>query len=636
MPESDRLRFEASAYVQTLLGRELIRSREAAVVELVKNAYDSGAHRVRVTITPESEKEPGSIEITDDGSGMDLAHLRRVFMVAGYSERPDEVESSERVPTGEKGIGRFASDRLGSRLKVETKTAARTEGILVDINWMAFADRKKNFNEVSVPFYRRPVSFLSTEESGTRLTITGLRESWERPTILSVRDALSVLFNPFETPLDFSIDLEVARSPMLSGEIKSTAIKDPDFDVRFVVKPGGVIERTVRKHSPETSKLVSDSQVVPEAQCLDGLRGRFYYYLKRPRKDQVEGRPPGVLVYRDGFHVEPFGSSRADWLGVGEKRAKRAGHAHIVPSRLFGFVSISRIKHAKLQDTTSREALIETEQAGALVHVLKAEIVAFLEERIRLLAVPRWQESRSKKVIALQQARFQALSVMSSGVAHELRQPLQAIRMDAGNIAERLLQLGIEDPFVRMAVANIDVSIERIDQKIQLISALTGKKLDVNERTDIAGIVAEECGQLRPRIDDLRIDFGLSIPKAQMAIVSDPLVRMVVKNLVENATNALVKVEDGRRLHIRVRLAKTAAAHTITVEDNAMGVPFEVQTKLFNRFATETTGGMGVGLYICQLLLKAHGGEIALVKTEDGVGSTFSAYFVDQDISNAE
>ena len=156
MTEQDRLQFEASAYLQTLIGRELIRSQEAAVVELVKNAYDSGAQSVLIRISSPTEKRPGSIEVIDDGSGMDMAQLRKTFMVAGYSERPDEVTTSTRVPTGEKGIGRFASDRLGTRLIVETKTVGKTEGIAVDIDWTAFANRKKRFNEISVPYYLDP------------------------------------------------------------------------------------------------------------------------------------------------------------------------------------------------------------------------------------------------------------------------------------------------------------------------------------------------------------------------------------------------------------------------------------------------------------------------------------------------
>src|SRR5258705_2875023 len=118
MPPPENLQFEASAYLQTLIGRGLFRSREFALIELVKNAYDSGASFVEVSIQLPSAKTPGTISVRDDGEGMDLEQFKRSFMFAGFSRRPDQVEAATRVPTGEKGIGRFASDRLGSQLIV--------------------------------------------------------------------------------------------------------------------------------------------------------------------------------------------------------------------------------------------------------------------------------------------------------------------------------------------------------------------------------------------------------------------------------------------------------------------------------------------------------------------------------------
>src|SRR5690348_14813643 len=115
---SSKLPFEASANLQRLIGRELIPNDEVALVELVKNSYDSGARKVTIVLQPPSEREPGSIAIRDDGEGMTLDALKNLFMIAGYSERPEQVGTSRRVPTGEKGIGRFASDKLGKRLTV--------------------------------------------------------------------------------------------------------------------------------------------------------------------------------------------------------------------------------------------------------------------------------------------------------------------------------------------------------------------------------------------------------------------------------------------------------------------------------------------------------------------------------------
>jgi hypothetical protein len=316
-----------------------------------------------------------------------------------------------------------------------------------------------------------------------------LRDRWEAKTIERLRQVLSELLNPYETPQNFTMNLVVEGSDKGSGIITTQRIEKADFDLRFHVDKNGVLERKMRTND---GKPVVTTVHLPDAKVLAGLTGRFLYFSKRPPKEDVHGHPPGVFIYRDGFHVEPFGGQRADWLGIGEKRAKRAGHAHIVPSRLFGFLSISRTKHATLQDTTSREALIDNDQARELVHVLGDEVVDFLDERIRIvLDAPRWAENRAKAELAMQKARFEALNVMSSGVAHELRQPLQAIRADAGNIDYRLQQLNINDHIIKAAQGRIDTSIERMSQRIQLISELTGNKLDITERVNLAQLIQE-------------------------------------------------------------------------------------------------------------------------------------------------
>ncbi|HEY7391667.1 MAG TPA: sensor histidine kinase [Bryobacteraceae bacterium] len=630
MAANDKLQFEASAYLQTLIGRELIRTQEAAVVELVKNSYDSGAKTVIIRISVATEKRPPSIEIIDDGSGMDLQRLRKIFMVAGYSERPDEV-GNERVPTGEKGIGRFASDRLGSHLLVETKTEGQVDGIVVDINWKAFENRKKKFNEISVPYYRRPID-MGKEQSGTRLTIMGLRETWERGNIETLRTVLSQLLNPYDAPEEFTITLDVPGSEKLSGPIETSQIAGANYDLRFHLNADGVLERKLRIN---TEKPVTHKETPPNAKLLAGLSGRLFYFLKRPPKQSVNGRPPGVFIYRDGFRVEPFGTREADWLGIAAHRAKRAGHAHVVPTRLFGFLNISRTKHAKLQDTTSREALIDNDQARALVHLLRTKIIDFLEDQIReAVAAPRWAENRAKAERRLQEVRYEALNVMSSGVAHELRQPLQVIRIDAGNIEARLRKLGITDPIIQASQESIDKSIERISQRIQLISELTGKKLDTNERFNLSPVIQEECSFLQERMNEQNITLSVLLPKSQIGVVSEGLVRMIVKNMVENAINALAKTEDSRKRSITVSLTGGRGQHEISVKDNGPGIPTETAKKLFSEFATHTTGGMGVGLYICQMLLKSHRGLISFT-TDQSTGTTFTALFVDQEVTPA-
>ena len=170
------------------------------------------------------------------------------------------------------------------------------------------------------------------------------------------------------------------------------------------------------------------------------------------------------------MHLEPFGSPTADWLGVSEKRAKRAGHAHVVPSRLYGFFEISRIKHVLLKDTTSRQALIDNEAAQSMVTLLREQL-EFLEEKIRtLVAVPKWEAGRQKKAIKLERARLHALGMLSAGLGHEMRQPLQVIRTQAGNIRTRLSEIGVDDLELTKSEAAIDRNVQRMDNSIKYIA----------------------------------------------------------------------------------------------------------------------------------------------------------------------
>jgi hypothetical protein len=171
MSKTPEFQFEASAYLQTLMGRELIRSEELALIELIKNSYDSGAKSVLITIRQPSTREPGEISLLDDGAGMDIEQFRQSYMFAGYSEKGTSPRSAGRIQTGEKGIGRFAADRLGKRLTVVTKSASQSLALKVEIDWTKFSDRRKKFSDVSVP-YRQVQPPVALGTSGTLLTIS--------------------------------------------------------------------------------------------------------------------------------------------------------------------------------------------------------------------------------------------------------------------------------------------------------------------------------------------------------------------------------------------------------------------------------------------------------------------------------
>lgn len=619
MPTKKALRFQASASLQRLLGRELIPNDEMAIVELVKNAYDSRATHVRVLIQPASERQPGLIRIVDDGSGMSEDDVTQLFMVAGYSERLDQVHSSKRVPTGEKGIGRFAADKLGQTLDVFTKTSGSHDTIHLTIQWKDFEDRLKKFNEVEATYEIDRSSRFAVRESGTILEIGGLRATWDAERLATVRTGLSDLLNPFARPKDFSIVLDVGTPRGTTIEYPIDQLV-PEADLVMNVSVVGDKVHRIVKRKGQKLPIADERESTPaDLAYLRGLNARFLHFDKRPSKKAAKGLEPGVRVYRDGFRIEPFGSRTADWLHIAEKRAKRAGHAHVVPSRLFGFVEISRISHPELADTTSRQALLDTSTARNLVTVLRAQLDA-LEELLRSQAEPRWRENRRRRAIEVEQARLHTLGVMSFGLAHELRQPLQTIRSEAHNIHTRLGQLGVEDEDVTAAQASIDRGVERIDKNISLVSAIA--KGSVTEKTlcDLADLVQKGALLFGPRASALGIDLVVAAPGSQSAKVNEFAIHTVLINYIQNSLEAIEASHRAGR--IVVTLTKKAGQHYLEVADDGDGIAPDVEAHIFRKFATKKTGGMGVGLYYCKSIVESHGGTVGFESTP-GHGARF-------------
>lgn len=598
-----KIGFEASARLQRLIGRELIPNQEMAIVELVKNAYDSGAHTVRIYIQPDRMKEPGVIRISDDGTGMSESEIQQLFMFAGYSTRPDQRGSARRAPTGEKGIGRFAADKLGRTLEVFTTRGSRN-GIHLSIDWRKFDVKgRKKFSDITAQYEVANVSPKVRGKHGTVLEIAHLSSKWTEHEIESLEGWLSDLVNPFSKPTDFSIELEV------NGSTRRITTIDPvpptgDLSMDLIVTDDRV-RRIIRARGTKPAVVNETNGSSAALEALGGLRARFVHFDQRPTKERTHGLAPGVRVYRDGFRIEPFGSRTADWLGVAEQRAKRAGHAHIVPNRLFGFVEISRTSNPELGDTTSRQALLDTNAAKNMVTVLR-EGLSSLGEVLRSRKEPQWRENRRKKQVQLEQARLHTLGEVAAGLAHELRQPLQSIRTAADNIRDKLLQLRIDDEDIVSSQEAIDRGIVRIDKNIALVSDLSKGNVGDLEKCDLVNVLRDEVGVFRPRCAPLGITVSLNAPRVQSATINRLALSIVLLNLL---TNSRESIGDGGGA-IGISLRKISNRHRIDVEDDGAGVPPDVVPHLFTKFATKKTGGMGVGLYFCKIVVEAHRGRI--------------------------
>ena len=122
-PSTD-LHFDVSTGLKRVLGRELITNDEVAIFEMVKNSFDAKARTVYLHV------DADSITIADDGSGMTFEDLQNKWLFVAYSakrigngEEFRDRAAERKQYAGNKGIGRFSSDRLGERLVLQTRSA---------------------------------------------------------------------------------------------------------------------------------------------------------------------------------------------------------------------------------------------------------------------------------------------------------------------------------------------------------------------------------------------------------------------------------------------------------------------------------------------------------------------------------
>ncbi len=191
--DNSAVRFSVDAGIINRLGKELVGRHETAVSELVKNAYDADAKEVKL-IFENAWQSGGSLIIEDDGVGMTRDQLIKGFMRLSSADKIHNPLSPKygRTRAGRKGIGRFATQRLGQKLTIITQTIESNVAIKISIDWESFEQDKDLLT------IKNQIEFIPKQkEEGTILIIQKLREGWSDAMIKRVFRYTSDLLQPF-------------------------------------------------------------------------------------------------------------------------------------------------------------------------------------------------------------------------------------------------------------------------------------------------------------------------------------------------------------------------------------------------------------------------------------------------------
>ncbi len=211
-----KLNYKISSRATILLGRESVAKVEGAIIELVKNTYDADATLCFICFDIEND----CIYILDDGIGMTEEIIENCWMLIGTDNKRENYKSEKnRIKSGEKGIGRFALDRLGNTCEMITKNKTSDKVLYWKMEWGKFEETNKSLDEIDAELEYREQTFIelipsnilcdilklkedNTEisdlETGTLLKISGLRDKWNENEIKNVINSMGFLIPPKE------------------------------------------------------------------------------------------------------------------------------------------------------------------------------------------------------------------------------------------------------------------------------------------------------------------------------------------------------------------------------------------------------------------------------------------------------
>lgn len=392
------------------IGRDLIQDCYAAVVELVKNAYDADSPDVNIEFRAKPDRSGYAIVIADHGHGMTRDTVIHKWMVPSTRDKLDRRQSpSGRVMQGRKGVGRYAASILGTDLLLETVTPQGEKTTLL-VEWNTF-EAAQYLDDVEILIETAEVS----EPSGTRLTMTGdgeLLGEWNQKQFDKLRFELKKLISPVSAAIsdelnddEFHISLEVDGFPDVQN-VTETIEPYPIFDLfdyritgRIGADGKGALTYSLQKARNTTEEkfrfdaggptgcgeLMFDIRVYDrEKEAIESLIGRGLKddsgnYVGKLQARQLLNEYNGIGVYRNGFRIRPLGDAEFDWVKLNKRRVQNA-KKFIGSDQVIGYVLIESDEHSGLIEKSARDGLKENAAYEALKDITE-KVISKLEER---------------------------------------------------------------------------------------------------------------------------------------------------------------------------------------------------------------------------------------------------------------
>ncbi|MEO8549510.1 MAG: protoglobin domain-containing protein [Kofleriaceae bacterium] len=328
--------------------------------------------------------------------------------------------------------------------------------------------------------------------------------------------------------------------------------------------------------------------------------------------EAVWASPGAAAVLSGPEQVERLRVTLIDWMSTGlrgpydahfnEKRA-RIGRVHvrIGLAQQYMFTAVDVVRIAYLDRI--RELVPPAE---ALAYMRSVDKLFDIELALMLR---HYQLDSEERLVTrerqIQADRVGALQTMSAGLAHEVRNPLNAAKLQL-ELLERRLRKQSSDPKLVDPIGLANHEIQRLtDMLNEFLAFARPPDLHLAEH-DATAVVREVVDLERAYAERRRVELGLVLPAGGIVMAVDPgKLHQVVQNLLRNAIEAAPA--DG---HVRVEVMAAERAVHFKVTDDGPGMTAEVKDRMFEPFFSTKEAGTGMGMSIVHSFVAMHDGRI--------------------------
>jgi signal transduction histidine kinase len=644
------------------------------------------------------------ISIKDTGEGMSLKDLEDIYLTIGTRNRTKQRSKAFERPRpvlGEKGLGRLSVMRLGDSLLVESTKAGEKNYNLLEIDWDAFSHNSDDLLDQIQITPRIGKAKEHMDSSGTTITIFSLKSEWTKEKLQSVGDnQLNRFVDPFQKYHRDFITLWFNKQPLILNGIDKILFDYAHASVKAAlvfegetpIFQGSLFYRIYNRSS--TFKLFGThiASIIHQTKFEKALRdlGPFsveLYWYNRQLLRESEGIPDaayiqelvriwggGLMLFRDGFRVNPYGSPADDWLSL-DPKALASGGYKLNRKQIIGRVEITSSGNPYLLDQTNREGLRDNQEKFTLVsllqHMIEEELKTFLddvkkqeeqnlaslslneaEKRIKsgqqtvkeaihklklqypqikretdtLHAIENVMEEsiqlfKTAKLSATQlndrlktTIELASLGLMVDVIAHELNRSTEHALRTISSLSQSDIPTAI-----RSTINSLKLQLKTIQTRLKVIDPLGPSGRQQKIVTDIKKLVLDalkgHAEQFKRHNIYLEV-FDSSKQNEWELNVVPGMVIQIIENLISNAVYWLKQeqiIHNLKRPEIHIIFDRTK--NCILMRDNGPGIASIKKEDIFRPFySTKPPGeGRGLGLYLSREMAKYHGANLALL-----------------------